>query len=290
MIDYTVIIPTLNAGSTIVRLTDSLNTQSIKPSLIYIIDSSSDDETVSLVRDYKNVVVDVIDRSDFDHGKTRDYAFRKTSSEFVVFMTQDALPVNNTCMESLLACFKDESIAACSARQIAYDKSSNYEKSVRYYNYPSVSKTWNKNDVGKLGISSFLISDVACAYRRSAYLSVGGFDYPIDTNEDMLMAAKLLDKNYCLAYCADASVYHSHDYSFYEQYHRNYVIGRTLERYKDRLNGISEMSKGGSLFKNVSGDLLKEHKYPDELNFIFDCIARFTGNRIGRLSWKLNHK
>ena len=290
MIDYSIVIPTLNAGGVIVRLIDSLNNQSIKPSLIYIVDSSSDDDTVSLVRDYKNVVVEVIDRSDFDHGRTRDYAFRKTSSEFVVFMTQDALPINDKCMEELLKPFDDKNIAACSARQVAYDRSSDYEKLVRFYNYPSVSKIWNKEDVDKLGISSFLISDVCCAYRRSAYLSVDGFDYPIDTNEDMFMASKLLNRGYFLAYCASACVYHSHDYSFKEQYNRNYVIGKTLERYKDRLNGISEVSRGGSLYRNVSSDLLREHKYLDTIRFTFDCIARFTGNRTGRLAWKLSHK
>ena len=290
MIDYSIVIPTLNAGSIIVRLLDCLNDQSIKPSLIYIVDSSSSDDTVSLVRDYKNVVVEVIDRSDFDHGKTRDYAFRKTSSKFVVFMTQDALPVNSTCMESLLACFKDENVAACSARQIAYDKSSSYEKFVRNYSYPSLSRTWNKEYIKKLGIGAYLISDVCCAYRRSAYLEVGGFDYPIDTNEDMLMASKLLSAGYSLSYSAKACVYHSHDYSFKEQYKRNYAIGKTIEEYKNRLNSANMKSRGTSLFKDVSNNLLKEHKYLDMISFTFDCIARFTGNRIGRLSWKLKRK
>lgn len=96
MIDYSVIIPTLNAGEVICELIERLNNQTIRPSLIYIVDSSSNDDTVLLARTYENVTIDAIKRWEFNHGKIRDYAFRKTNSEFVVFMSQDALPVNNT--------------------------------------------------------------------------------------------------------------------------------------------------------------------------------------------------
>ncbi len=288
--DYSIVIPTLNAGGGIIRLVDCLNSQTIKPNLIYIVDSSSNDDTVSLVKDYENVVIEVIKQKEFNHGKTRDDVFRKIDNEFVVFMTQDALPVDNSCMESLLDGFNNENIAACSARQIAYDKSTSYEKLVRFYNYPSVSRTWNKDDIRKLGINAFLISNVCCAYRRSAYLKVGGFDKVFNTNEDMLMAQKLLEYGYSLKYCANACVYHSHDFSFIQEYKRNYIIGKTLEGCKERFNSISYVSKGGNLFRKISKDLLKEHKYIDTIKFTFDCIARFAGNRIGRVSWKLWHK
>ncbi len=291
MKEYSIVIPTLNAGKYIEKLLVSLNSQSIRPNNILVVDSSSNDDTVSIINslNYDNVVLVEIDRKEFDHGKTRDIAFRSLDDDFVVFMTQDALPANDKCIENLLKPFADDDVAIVTGRQIAYDESTSYEKLVRQFDYPNINRKWNKSDLSKLGINAYYISDVCCAYRRSTYLEVGGFDYPVDANEDMLMAQKLISSGYSIAYNADCKVYHSHDYSFSRQFKRNYEIGRNLEKYKDRLN-VSEISKGSLLFKNVSKELIKQHKYLDLIRFLFDCVARFTGNRIGRLSWKINHK
>lgn len=292
MVSYSIVIPTLNAEKMICNLIDVLNSQTIKPNHIFIVDSSSSDNTVSVIQFLKdkNIILKEIEKKDFDHGKTRDLAIRELDDDFIVLMTQDALPIHHNCMEELLKPFCDEKVAAVSGRQIAYDYANKDEKLVRYYNYLPTSRKWNETDISKYGIGAFCISDVCCAYRKSAYLEVGGFDYPIETNEDMLMAEKLLHSGYTLVYNAEATVYHSHDYSFNKQFKRNYIVGRTLEKYKHRFDDVSEVSKGSSLFKNVCNDLIKEKNYSSLLHFIFDCIARFSGNRIGRLLWKINQK
>lgn len=65
-----VVIPTLNAASEIGRLIGALEVQSLKPVEILVVDSSSDDETVSIAREH-GAKTHVIPREDFNHGTTR---------------------------------------------------------------------------------------------------------------------------------------------------------------------------------------------------------------------------
>ena len=279
---YTVVIPTLNAENTIGTLLNALLQQTVKPEEIMVVDSQSEDRTAAVARE-AGATVHVIDRAAFDHGGTRDWALRQTRTPFVVFMTQDALPQDQASLENLLSPMKEEPrIAAVSGRQIAYPVSTRYEQLVRAHNYPPESRVWGKEQIGQLGVRAFLLSDVFAAYRKSAYLAAGGFDHPILTNEDMLMTQKLLDSGFLVAYAADACVYHSHDFTWMQQYRRNYIVGQTLQRYQARFQGVQEYGEGKKLAMSVFKTLLRERRILDCIRFAADCSARLLGNRMGR--------
>ena len=277
-----VVIPTLNAGAQLGRLLERLLAQTVRPREIVVVDSQSSDGTAALARGFDGVRVLEVARADFDHGGTRDWALRQTQSEFVAFMTQDALPVDENSLARLLAPFEDVSVAAVGGRQIAYGHASAAEKLVRARNYPAESRIWRAEDIDRLGVRAFLISDVFSCYRREAYLAVGGFDHPIMTNEDMLIAERLLHAGYALAYQGSAAVYHSHDLTLSQQFRRNLIVGRTMKRYEARFEHVQEMGEGVALARSVLGSLARQGKLIDCARFGADCAARLAGNRIGR--------
>lgn len=278
-----VIIPTLNGGRQLGQLLEALNRQTVCPDEILIVDSESTDDTVTVAAAGGARVL-TVERKTFDHGGTRDMALRKTTGDIVVFMTQDALPTGETMLENLIAPLKDPDVAASVGRQVAYADARPYEKAVRAHNYPDEERVWRLEDVGKLGVKAFRISDVCAAYRREAYLETGGFDHPILTNEDMLMAEKLLRQGHKLAYTAAASVYHSHNFTLSQEYRRNYIIGRTMKRYEARFHYVNEMGTGMTLVKAVFSELLREGHFGECFFFALNCAARLLGNRMGR--WK----
>ena len=280
--NYALIIPTLNAAADIGRLLSAVLAQTLPPSEILIVDSSSEDETVSIASRVPGVRCIVIPRAEFDHGGTRDMALRMTHAEAVVFMTQDALPVDSACMERLLAPFADARVAAVGGRQIAWPDARAYEQAVRAHNYPSSSRVWDAGDIPGMGVRSFLISDVCAAYRREPYLAVGGFDHPLLTNEDMLMAERLLHAGYALAYAGDAAVYHSHNLTWMQEYRRNYAIGRVLKRYEARFEHVRETGDGVALAKSVLLSLARRGHFIECFCFALNCSARLLGNRIGK--------
>lgn len=281
MMSVSVIIPTLNGGAQIGRLIQVLREQSVIPDEILVVDSQSEDQTCRIVQE-AGVRLLPIKRKDFDHGGTRDMALRASKGDIVVFMTQDALPIDSYFIEKLIAPLSDPDVAAVGGRQIAYPDARPFEKLIRAYNYPEEERVWAAQDIERLGVRSFLISDVCAAYRREAYLAAGGFDFPILTNEDMLMAERLLHAGYKLAYNGQAKVYHSHHFTLRQEFKRNLIIGRTMKRYEARFEHVGEVETGVKLVKVVLRDLLRSGHIFECFCFCMNCAARLLGNRAGR--------
>lgn len=280
--EISVIIPTLNAEHEIDGLLIALEHQSIQPVDILIVDSASEDKTIELVRQHKRVRLLKIDRQDFNHGTTRDMALRESRGDFVCFLTQDAVPVSDDYMERLVAPMLDDSdIALVSGRQLPKADARRFEQLVRGFNYPDWPSVRSKCDLEKLGIKTFFASDVCSAYRRTAYLECGGFEH-VNTNEDMLMAARFIASGLKVAYEPRAEVYHSHNLTPSQQFARNRAVGFFLETHADELMHASEIGEGGRLTKMVSSQLLREGSLGELVAFGVDCCARLLGNRAGR--------
>lgn len=280
--NISVIIPTLNAEHEIDALLIALDRQSIQPNEILVVDSASEDKTIELVQKHKGVRLLQIDRQDFNHGTTRDMALRESSGDFVCFLTQDAVPVSDDYLKRLVAPMVDDSdIALVSGRQLPKADARRFEQLVRGFNYPDSPSVRSKCDLEKLGIKTFFASDACSAYRRTAYLECGGFDH-VNTNEDMLMAAKFIASGMKVAYEPHAEVFHSHNLTPAQQFARNRAVGFFLETHADDLMHASEIGEGGRLVKAVSSQLLREGNFVEFIAFGVDCCARLLGNRAGR--------
>ncbi len=153
----TVVIPTCNAGQRFHDLLDGLQTQTLKPAQIIIIDSGSTDETCGIAKQ-RNCKLTTIDRADFDHGATRNLAMSKVSSEFAIFLTQDAMPVDNCMIAELIKPMQaDSSIAICYGRQLPRPNARPLESFARVFNYTAESILKTKNDIDTLGIKTFFV-------------------------------------------------------------------------------------------------------------------------------------
>lgn len=282
--NYTLIIPTLNAEPYICELIRAVQAQTCPPEKFLIIDSGSEDKTASLAASFPGITVREIERCSFDHGGTRDRAIRNCRTPFVILMSQDAIPADRHCFENLLNKLRDLEIAAVTARQIPRADASPQEQLLRQFRYPDKSMIWSKEQIGEMGIRSYLLSDVCAAYRVSDYLKAGGFEHPVSTNEDMLMASALLDEGYRLAYCAEAKVIHSHSFTLRQEYQRYFRIGFFLAKYRDRFSG--ETQEGVRMLRQITRQLLKQGEIASCFAFWMDCLVRYAGSRAGKRAWK----
>lgn len=247
-----------------------------------VVDSSSEDGTVDEVAKHPRVNFVRIERKEFNHGSTRDIALRHTAGDFVCFLTQDAVPASSRYLETLVEpLLADNSVALVSGRQLPKANARRFEQLVRDFNYPDAPSVRSKGDLEKFGIKTFFASDTCSAYRRTAYLECGGFDH-VNTNEDMLMAAKFIASGMKVAYEPRAEVYHSHNLTPSQQFARNRAVGFFLETHADDLMQASEIGEGGRLVKAVSSQLLREGNLVEFIAFGVDCCARLLGNRAGR--------
>lgn len=281
------IIPTLNAEKYIPSLIDSLKKQTIPLDEIIIIDSESDDRTAEIISGIEGVTLLQIKRKDFNHATTRDFAFRKSTGDYVIFITQDATPADEYFVENIIKPFTlDEDIAISAGRQIPRPDARPFEKLIRNFSYPAVSRILSSSDIPEQGIKTFNTSDCCCAYRRDIFLEIGGFNFPVITNEDMFFAARAINAGYKISYTAEAKVVHSHNLTLKQQYRRNFIMGYEMEKHKDILCCVSQEKEGLKLVKYVSMNLLKRGRIFSFVHFGFDCIARLLGNRMGRRAYR----
>lgn len=284
------VVPTLNAGGNLRPLLEALLAQSRPPEEILVVDSSSEDGTAAVAAAYGRAAPRIrllsVPRGAFNHGGTRDMALRQTTGEYVLFLTQDALPADGHTVEQLLLPFWDARVAAVCGRQIARPGATPQEALIRSFNYPAESRVWGAEAVAERGIKAFFFSDVCAAYRREAYLAVGGFDREIPTNEDMLIAAKFLGAGWKLAYTADGAVYHSHRDSPAQAYRRHRLIGHTLQTHRARLQGAASTGEGLRLVGHVLAGLLRQGNFGAMAAFCLNAAARQAGYLAGRRAAK----
>jgi rhamnosyltransferase len=220
-----VIIPTYNASKYLSYLLPKLRLQTLKDWELLIIDSFSSDGTLDIAKSFGARIV-VIPKEEFDHGGTRSLVSKKAHGDILVYMTQDALPVDGHAIESLIKPFlQDEKIGAAYGRQLPRQGAGPIEAHARLFNYPPTSQIKTMSDSPKFGIKTAFISNSFAAYRRTALLSVGGFPSNTILSEDTYVAAKMLLAGWKVAYCGDAMVYHSHNYGFIEELKRYFDIG-----------------------------------------------------------------
>lgn len=223
--EVTVVILTYNAGSDFKHSADMLLKQTANIKRIYIVDSSSTDNTVKICLEH-GFDVEIIKQKDFGHGKTRQYALENVDTEYVVYMTQDSLLYDECSIENIVKMLKsDDDLGAVYGRQLPYPTTGALGSFARLFNYPDISRINNFEDRKRLGIKAAFSSDSYCAYRKSLVQEIGGFPLHVNFSEDAYVAGKLLKEGYKTGYCAEAKVYHAHDYNLKEEFNRYKSIG-----------------------------------------------------------------
>ncbi|WP_224417687.1 MULTISPECIES: glycosyltransferase [Modicisalibacter] len=217
-------VPTLNAGADWAAWLAATR-QAANGYRLLVIDSMSDDATATLA-EAEGCEVRRIARGDFDHGGTRGWALELLADcDIVIFVTQDALVASPEAFTRLVAAFDDPSIGAAYGRQLPYDWATPVAAHARLFNYPPHSHTMAAEDVTRYGIRAAFLSNSFTAYRREALIAAGGFPCGTILSEDMIAGARLLKNGWRLHYCAEAQVYHSHNYSLFQEFRRYFDIG-----------------------------------------------------------------
>jgi len=276
-----VIIPTYNAQNYLSLLLEKLNSQTISFELL-IIDSSSIDETITIAQKYTEHIIS-IPQSEFDHGGTRTKAAKAATGDIIVFLTQDALPVDKYAVERIVGVFEDSAIGAAYGRQIPYPEATLFGKHLRTFNYPDISHIRNLQDKEKHGIKTVFLSDSFAAYRREALEKIGWIKDGLISSEDSYAGAKLLLAGYTLAYVAEAEVYHSHSYSVIQEFKRYFDIGvfHGNQKWILEIFGRAE-GEGGKYVKSEFHYLLQNHAYLKIPEFFVRNGMKYLGYKLGQ--------
>lgn len=279
-----VVIPTYNGGKKFCQVAEMLKEQvGITPNDVLIIDSSSSDQTVQVARN-AGFRVQIINKKDFGHGKTRRMAVEQSTAEYIVFMTQDAIPASNDSIIQLCKpLMENQNIGVTYGRQLPTPDAGVIGNHARLFNYPAHSQMKTKADIPVLGIKTIFCSDSFAAYNRESLINIGNF-MDVNFGEDTLVAAKYIDAGYVVYYNSTVCVYHAHRLSLLNEMKRYIVIGEFHKKYKMVFDSYRKVSmEGFGFIKSELIYLLKEKRIVLIPYALIRNILKLVGYKYGMM-------
>lgn len=287
-----IVIPTRKPPKEFIVLLDRLERQSIRPGRIIVMNTEEKYlqgacSQAALLQRYPNLEIYHISEREFDHGDTRNQGVRKSDAPFFVCMTQDALPADAYLLERLLEPLVSGKAAVSYARQLPREDCNPIERFVKNFNYPDQSRLKSGQDIETLGIKAFFCSNACAAYNRQIFEESGGFIRHTIFNEDMIYAAGVLSAGRKIAYTADALVCHSHNYSWRDNFHRNFDLGVSQADHPDIFGGVKSESEGIRLVRETTAYLKETGNQRLIPSMLWGCGWKLVGYRLGKIYKKL---
>ena len=279
------IIPTLNAEKFLKKLLFNASAlQNLKPDEIIVVDSSSEDRTVEIAKDFGCKVFS-IPREKFNHGGTRTFAGKKAKGDILIYLTQDALPYDADSFKNLVNfLISDENLAGVYGRQIPYPDADILAKFFRYLNYPEKSFIREYKDKEIWGRKTVFFSNSFSAYKKDLLEKIGWFKDNLIAYEDIYIAGKFLLNGYKIGYCAEAKVIHSHKISFKKEFERHFKLGMFFREENWIIKAFGKKPKKEGIY------MIKEYinfaKKEKNLKSVFKFLALVY---LRKLAWFLGY-
>lgn len=281
-----VIIPTYKPGTSLKKLIKKIVTQHYGVNKIILVNTEKSEFNNEIIDDYDNVEIHHVSKAEFNHGLTRNYGVSFSEADIIMFMTQDAMPVDKYLIDELLRPFEDDDVYLTYARQLPNKKCNYVEKYIRSFNYPAIDIVKSKADIEKMGIKTIFCSDVCSAYRRDKFMELGMFP-ETNFNEDTFFAYKVINAGKKVYYASNATVIHSHNYSYIQQFKRNFDIGKSQKDFSYIFENIKSESEGIRMVKSAAGYLIRHGKWYMIPDLIISSGFKYIGYRMGKRYDKL---
>lgn len=283
-----VIIPTYRPGPEVRELLKRLMAQIYPVSHILIVNTDETKWDPAITEGIPAAQVFHIAKSEFDHGSARNLGAAHSEADYIVFMTQDAVPCDRHLIGRLVDSLQsDPDIRAAYARQLPKKDCRIIERFQRSFNYPAESHVRRIGDLDELGIKTFFCSNVCACYDRKYHAEAGGFAVPSIFNEDMVFAGNAIRAGYAVAYVAEARVLHSHNYTIREQFQRNFDNGVSQAMHPEIFGGIGSEGEGVKMVKKTAGYLLRKGKGFLIPYLVIQSAGKYLGFRLGKVVKKL---
>lgn len=273
-----VICPVYNGEIYLKKLFEKIRKQKKIESLEIIVPvSNSTDNSFQEAKKYANKVYKV---KNFNHGKTRHEAALKAKGEYLVFISQDIMPVDDLWLYNLIKDLKEDIIASFS-KQISYKEHGEIEKLIREFNYPDNRRVCNIGNSKINGRKNIFYSDVSSAILKKEFFELGGYNFLVPTSEDNILSNNIIKSGKTFIYQPESKIYHSHKLTLKDSYYRYKAIGKFEKLYSQEIDFSETNGEGKKLVLFVLRELLRKAKLISICYFGVDILVRLLGYRKG---------
>jgi len=262
MTETSILIPTKNGAEDLEACLAAIYTQKgTGPFEVIVIDSGSTDGTLEIARRYP-VRIEQIPPETFHHARTRNYAAGLAKGEFLVFLSQDAIPASDMWLQGMISNFDDQSVGAAYGRQLPrHDSTLERQETLdAVYGGERVVKDPSRGQ--ECGFRYYHFSSVNSAIRKEVWQATG-FPDDLKVYEDLGIAKRILDAGWKIVYEPQGAVYHSHSHSvggLFKRYFDGGVVWNRLGLWNSRTKSsmLKEAADTGRLSgASIGQDLAK---------------------------------
>lgn len=224
-----IIIPVKDGGRHFEAVLEAVGRQKIDRSVeVVAVDSGSTDGSVEAAHRL-GAAVHEIAPSEFGHGRTRNLGAELAQGDTLVFLSQDAPPVSEGWLSSLVGGLDDPAVAGVYGRQLPEPSAPPPERFFLDFLYGPEPRRQVAGSAAELSMETALFSNVNSAIRRSAWEQYR-FAEDLVMAEDGDWARRVLLDGGVLLYEPAAAVHHSHRYSLGSAFRRFFDSGAAAER------------------------------------------------------------
>ncbi len=227
-----VVIPTRNAGTDLSLLLRKLKTQvGVMLGEVIVVDSGSTDHTPDLAR-AEGAKVIPIQPEEFTHSFARNRGADAASSDYLLFMVQDALPLTDVWLWEMATALQSNELAAVSCAEYPRSDSDLFYQFLIHQQYDSPGLchdrllAWNDSCTSFMGLrSNAQFSNVAALIRREVFTR---YRYRTPYAEDLDLGVRLIRDGWKLGFLHRTRILHSHNRPAAYFLRRGYADARHL--------------------------------------------------------------
>lgn len=256
------------------------------PYEIIVIDSGSRDGSVEFIKQIS--IIDgrlslyEIPSEEFHHARTRNLGISLSRSNIVVFLNGDAIPCDEHWLNNIVSPVingEPAGIAASYGKQVPRDDVDicNYcRMTFNYHNNFKIKDINTKLSKAEL----YFFSSVNCCI-NTKMISAPVFNEKYPVYEDVTLSYKIISNGLRIAYCPDASVIHSHNFSYYDILRRYFDAGSIWKRIGIFLQNDHPINSDSKRFLKHSVKILKKRSIIEKLKFSGFLIFAGLGFKLG---------
>ncbi len=205
--DASIVIRTLNEDKHLDELLCAIEKQETSQLHyeVIIVDSGSDDNTLQIANAHGCKIVHIA-REEFSFGRALNLGCEAARGDFLVMISGHCVPTDENWLHNLCAPLIQKKADYSYGRQLGGHDSHYSECQIFSKYYPAQSK---------IPQQGFFCNNANAAITRKAWKKYY-FDEQLTGLEDMALAQRLVGDGGCVAYTAQAAVYHYHDEKWWQ--------------------------------------------------------------------------